>query len=58
MKRYSIIFLLFIFSSCNSQTNSKESTKLSNESKLLLQDNKIDEAEKVIAKSIQLDPTN
>ena len=58
MKLYSIIFLLFTISSCNSQTNKKESTRLSNESKLLLQDNKIDEAEKVIEKSIQLDPTN
>src|SRR4051812_29042199 len=58
MKLSSIILLVSILTSCKSQTNSKESTRLSHESKLLLQDNKIEEAETIVEKSIQLDPTN
>lgn len=58
MKLSSFILLLSILTSCKSQTNSKESTRLSNESEILLQDNKIEEAERVVEKSIQLDPTN
>jgi tetratricopeptide (TPR) repeat protein len=58
MKLYSFVLLLSILTSCQSQTNIKESTKLSNKSKILLLEDKIDEAEIVVEKSIQLDPTN
>jgi len=58
MKLYFIVFILSILTSCDSQKNSKESTRLSNESKSLLENNKIEEAEIVVKKSIQLDPTN
>ena len=58
MKLYFLVFILSILTSCDSQTNRKESTRLSNESKSLLENNKIEEAEIVVNKSIQLDPTN
>jgi hypothetical protein len=50
MKLYSFVLLLSILTSCQSQTNIKESTKLSNKSKILLLEDKIDEAEIVVEK--------
>ena len=46
------------FVGCNNAKNEKESEMLSNESKILLQENKLQEAEAIIQKAILLDPNN
>lgn len=54
---YLILYLSF-FTGCNTNDNEKESTRLTNESKTFLQNNKFDEAQIVIEKAIRLDPNN
>lgn len=58
MKFFFISFYFFIFLSCNNTENKKKSERLSNESKVLLEDNKLEEAQTIIQKSIELDPEN
>ena len=49
---------LFALAACNTKQDAKESSRLNNQSKILIHNNKLDEALKVVEKSIQLDPTN
>lgn len=58
MKLFSITFCFFIFLSCNNTKKEKESERLSNESKVLLEENKLEEAQTIIQKAIELDPNN
>lgn len=58
MKIIQLILTLSVLTACTSKQDEKESTQLSNQSKILLQDGKLDEALIVVEKSIQLDPTN
>lgn len=58
MKIIQLFLTLSVLTACNNKQDAKESTKLSNQSKILIQDNKLDEALQIVEKSIQLDPTN
>ena len=58
MKIMHLILTLSVLTACNTKQDAKESTRLSNQSKILIQDNKLDEALQIVEKSIQLDPTN
>lgn len=58
MKIILLILTVSVLTACTSKQDAKESTRLSNQSKILLQDGKLDEALTVVEKSIQLDPTN
>lgn len=58
MKLFSITFCFFIFLSCNNTKNEKESDRLSNDSKILLEENKLEEAQTILQKAIELDPNN
>jgi tetratricopeptide (TPR) repeat protein len=58
MKAIQFILAILFFTTCNTKNDAIESTRLSHESKILLQADKLDEAQIVIDKSIKLDPTN
>ncbi|GAB2806100.1 tetratricopeptide repeat protein [Ferruginibacter profundus] len=58
MKIIPLIFSLSLLTACNNKQAAEESTRLSKESKTLIQNNKLAEALQAVEKSIQLDPTN
>ncbi len=58
MRLIQMILILSVFATCNTKQDAKESTRLSHQSKILIQENKLDEALEIIEKSIQLDSTN
>lgn len=58
MKLIPLIFTFSFFISCNTAKNKRESENLCNQSKMLLQENKLQEAEVIIQKAILLDPNN
>lgn len=58
MKAIQFIFAILFFATCNTRNNATESTRLSSESKRLLEENRLEEAQIVLEKSIELDPTN
>jgi tetratricopeptide (TPR) repeat protein len=58
MKISLLLLLLTSLLSCHSTNDKNESTKLSHQSKILIEEQKFDEAKIVIDKAIELDPIN